>query len=517
MKSNLNIKHISHIILRKIKNEQLSYEVWDTLPCVTYDSCKLDINSVNFNRMEDFSKATANDKEMRIAIRGDGNCGKRTLIWGTLIEAATRIKSGNTERKRSGYELLERIRSSVTKFNSYKELYKEQYESDKVPEYLQKLTELHDEYFQEKQSQDILSLFNQIKENKILVSELIYLANSDYSIRIDEKPLSLSLSLSALASFMMLQGIVPLIKAKFDMDNLDIEESAGYLEINLNELLSLGVSSRDPDRLAFAQQANIKLKQHMMMQDKNNNQYRHEVILEEQKKIVNIPEITCATISGHTVLIVNEKQQKVIAAEVKEFTLNSTLPTVLYDRFTKLEIGGSFHKMICLKQRQRVKMFEILAKDFFASQLPESSILLDEKIRRVITNIIPEEMKEDFAKFVLDFTKTIENSNEPAVYSNIKLIDRTLSYIISLCANIKDKVFPNIVKSALTNGFQDLFIHIAMQNSDDILVTAAILPKDCMSDKELNEELFMSNRNSQSFADRLTSEPKISNTSKYKI
>ncbi len=492
MKIKVTIEDIGNKVSKKIHAKGFrQYEVCSVLPCTTSYSAEyykptaqLSIN--NKDSIKAFWSSVNNEITKNIAIKRDGNCAKRTLIWGALIEAATRIKSNDEEIAESGKQLLERIRYSAIQFEAQFQDYKKQYTNGIAPGHLKNFETLYEKYFKE-QSQEIFSLFDNILNKKITVSELVYIANCDavpgmLNPLIPNASLPLSLGLSALASFMMLEGLFK------SVENI----KPNHIKVRFDDLLSLGVPSQNHEILAFAKESGIYLEQHMLINGSHSNNYKYSKIAGKFPEL-EIPTITCATVgnvqTGHTFLVLSSEQLKIIAEEVKEFTENSVLPAILHDKFTKADIAGPFHQMISTKGNQRRRILNYLANDFCAKEhnITFASPYVNE-VKKVVSNLIPEEMEEDFGIFFQDLKKTIENFVKPRIYTHIKFIDKVLCYLVALYNKIENGLYLNRTKTVVNNGMEEMYKVFDVQDPDRLATFSDLFKRASDSYGDLNND-----------------------------
>ena len=316
----------------RLNNQQESNTLWDVFPGIVKDDRPWgDVNANNLGWLNNnqnlinWHNATNTDQKMRVAIRGDQNCGKRSLMWGTLIEAATRIKSGDVD---GGRAMLNQLTVAIGRFNNFNCAH------DGVNQATINFRQLNFT----PQAGSITDIIARIRDDQITVIELVSIANGDFSAQLAPVPSLLSLGLSALASFIIMEGASDVIE-DFGMNGINggfVDGEAAMAGIGdgvsvINHLLSLSTHSTiDLERMAFANKLGLKLETQSFF---NNT---HNVIYSNQNP--GPADIILTTKTGHSSLVLSGIQQQIIQQEVAAFRLNNLPPSIAHNFAAALQL-----------------------------------------------------------------------------------------------------------------------------------------------------------------------------------
>lgn len=220
--------------------------------------------------------ASNDENNTTVAIRGDNNCSKRSLIYGTLIAAAEAKKQGDQGKCDA---ILNKLRDGITAFEDFDC-------GDHAVN--QKVQDFRNTNFFGKKD-EILDLLNSIGNGTTGVTKLTFMANHDFHDHLGVAD-SRSLALSALASFAMMKGAYSVIRdnnadlaamfveeENLNTDDFTLQKQALDFIITSGEdyvyhIMSLGdAGATDQSIKGFAKYFGLGLTSHQLMRDPQNN------------------------------------------------------------------------------------------------------------------------------------------------------------------------------------------------------------------------------------------------------
>ncbi|CAL7961521.1 hypothetical protein MIDIC_20067 [Alphaproteobacteria bacterium] len=393
-------------------------------------------------------------KETRIAIRGDNNCSKRSLIYGYLIQAATLVKSGKAE---DGGKLLDKLSAEMNDFEKFN-----------CPNAA--LNEMVGDFQKQNyasQKNEIQLLIEKIRNGSVGVAELVYLANHDCNATLSA-PDPLNLGLAALASFIMLKGMSQSIagvvgEAAIGSDNF-MQNYEMIAQNKTSNTLSLSKSSSSSsERNAFCAQLGVNFKDHTLFGGKYN------VITFPDKEMPNTPTLICSTKTGHTNLVINEMQHGILQEEVQGWTKDDT-PDSLKRDFATLPLAknGPFDRLISTQGRERTALIKILTDCITANefQTGDKAEMLKYGNQQLVTDInalMPGDISGSFKLFVSDVQRELEERNGP--HGKFEMVfGYVVKALLGLCHKIAEVFHHNReadgVKQSIVSGLADFKEHV---------------------------------------------------------
>ncbi|CAL7959178.1 hypothetical protein MIDIC_110019 [Alphaproteobacteria bacterium] len=241
-----------------------------------------------------------------VEVRGDGNCGKRTLMFSALIQASILINSTDQGLQQRGKEILSRIREAegnllaqydnkIHEGKSYRELFANQINN--IPEDRTTGNEFTE------QSGNVTKLLDKIESGQVGVMYLAKLANSDVrDVSVEHS--GLNIALAELASCMMYMGC-----------NVKSLEEAGVKDGVKGRILSMSKQDSDViDRQGFCDYLGIHGKNFYI--DNNGQSGVTDEVIEQNKGKFDINYITT---EEHTRMIISGQDFQIMQKEITEY------------------------------------------------------------------------------------------------------------------------------------------------------------------------------------------------------
>ncbi|MDZ5761552.1 hypothetical protein [Lyticum sinuosum] len=187
-------------------------------------------------------------------IKGDGNCGRRSMMWGILIRAAINIESQDLELNQKGKNILD-IMEADAKYllengeDSFKNDNPDNGNLVELSNVSQRFSkEIVTVFKENNNANNIFNLIKCIRNKQIHSGDLLKLATVDSTIKGNVKnPLNISLGLSALSGYMAYKAV------KSSLKNED--GNASFFDFTMSppkEYLQMGESSSTESRKAIA-------------------------------------------------------------------------------------------------------------------------------------------------------------------------------------------------------------------------------------------------------------------------
>lgn len=278
---------------------------------------------------------------MYIPVRGDGNCARRSLMYGALIEASVLISEGKTEDAK---KILYGIRRAMDVVQN---------PPDDIYDHVTGMKGMMPENW----CTDIEELLENIENGKISVAELLYMCNLDYHGKlayIDPKtkqriapmqngtckPWDLSVALSGVANAVMWNGAANIPKDKKGFGSFEgshIDNAALLNQGDLDQLFSLSDQDKASEtfsKAAFGFGLGIELRDRVYKAD--NSRKPDDMVVTSQGVFSNLQEapeagnaVEIFSYGGHVGLLISPRVQAVLDKECAQYKSCKQLPPTI--------------------------------------------------------------------------------------------------------------------------------------------------------------------------------------------